>query len=402
MADKKETDENSGIICPNKIGPYHLKGTIGKGSYGTVKIAYRPDNKMYFACKIIPKSKIDQMKDKSRFEQEIRIMQQLHHPQIIHLFNVYKDTLNYYIITEFCPNGDLFQQIVHLKRLEEIHAKYYMKQILVALAYCHDLGICHRDLKPENVLLDGQGCVRLSDFGLSKFYDGLTQTSCGSPCYAAPEVLNGVMYDPKKSDMWSLGIIYYAMITGQLPWTKKNQCELFNQIKQCQYKIPSYVSEESRRIISSILQLDPDLRPTAKDLLNDKFFADVPEEKMITVVPYVSLKVLDDFFEREDSVIKIQKDEDEHVSARMPDTFGDAVKMLKPVSAVTSRNQEVPIIKPIPSMAQCKLNSVQYTVQKAGTLTQEDTMFLRNMKLRRKTITKPKVERKSALSLYCY
>ena len=124
----KPTQEE--LICPNKIGPYQLKGTIGKGAFGTVKLAFRQDTQMYYACKIITKHRIDAMTDKSRFEQEIRVMQQLHHPRIVQLYGILKDTINYYIITEFCPNGELFQQIVQQKKLPEDHARIFFKQIL--------------------------------------------------------------------------------------------------------------------------------------------------------------------------------------------------------------------------------------------------------------------------------
>ena len=114
------------FLCPVKIGPYQLQNTVGRGAFGTVKVAYRPDNGKYYACKIITKHTIDSMIDKSKFEKEIRIMQQLHSPRIVQLFDLLKDTMNYYIVTELCTGGDMFQQILQNKKIPEERAKIYI------------------------------------------------------------------------------------------------------------------------------------------------------------------------------------------------------------------------------------------------------------------------------------
>ena len=377
----KPTQEE--LICPNKIGPYQLKGTIGKGAFGTVKLAFRQDTQMYYACKIITKHRIDAMTDKSRFEQEIRVMQQLHHPRIVQLYGILKDTINYYIITEFCPNGELFQQIVQQKKLPEDHARIFFKQILEGLAFIHSLNICHRDLKPENILLDAQGCAKLSDFGLSKFADGLTTTSCGSPCYAAPEIISGLAYDPKKSDMWSTGVILYAMVTGQLPWTKRNQHELFKQIRHCHYKIPPFLSNECQRVITSLLQKDPDKRPTAQQLLDYPWISSVPLEKPIVALPYVSLRMLDQFFEREGSDVELPAEEKKE-SARDPTDFKAAVQQLKK-NASTAQLK----VKPSVSMAQTRFQNIQ--IKSDPGINVMDMKFLHTRMRRKQLLVKPKI-----------
>ena len=299
--------EEPKIVCPNKIGPYQLRGTIGHGAYAICKLAYRKDLDKYFACKIIAKQRINQMKDKTRFEQEIRILQQMHHNCIVQLYDLFKDTLNYYVVMEFCPNGELFSRIVASQRLPESEARTYFYHILSALAFIHKRKVAHRDLKPENILIDENGMAKVSDFGLSKFVvgNGMTNTSCGSPCYAAPEVLSGSPYDPIKADMWSCGVILYAMVTGNLPWTKRNKLQLFAQIRKGAYTIPPYVSMSCANLIQSLMNLNPDKRITASKALNHAFMEgdiSVKPPELSAQFPIVSLRMVDDFFERDASV----------------------------------------------------------------------------------------------------
>ena len=222
------------VVEPKKIGPYILRGTVGDGAFSVVKLVCHEQTHQYYACKIVPRSRIATESLQARFEAEIRINQQLHHPGIVHLFDMLKDENNYYIIMEFCPNGELFQYIVDRNHLSEEEAKPFVRQILETLDYIHKQGISHRDMKPENLLMDQTGRVKFSDFGLSRFIpsNGLVDTPCGSPCYASPECISGRPYNGKTTDVWSFGVILYAMLTGQLPWTKRNQQQLFAQIKR--------------------------------------------------------------------------------------------------------------------------------------------------------------------------
>ena len=193
---------------------------------------------------------------------------------------------------EYCPNGELFSQIVAKKRLPESEARLFFKNILDGVLFIHSCNIAHRDLKPENILIDAEGHAKISDFGLSKYVGdaGLTSTSCGSPCYVSPDVLTGKEYDAKKSDMWSCGVILYTMVTGLLPWTRRNQVELFQQIRNCQYRVPAYVSPECSNLIKSLMNPDPEKRLSAEEALNHPFMeATTSEEVEWKVVPIVSL-----------------------------------------------------------------------------------------------------------------
>lgn len=228
---------------------------------------------------------------------------------------------------EFCPNGELFSHVVGKGRLNEFEAKIFIRQVLFSLKYVHSLGICHRDLKPENLLLDQSGHVKISDFGLSRFVDqnNLVFTPCGSPCYASPECVSGKPYDGRKSDIWSCGVISYAILTGQLPWTKRNQQQLFEQIKRGEYTIPTFLSENCRSFISGLMTVDGDRRLTIDAAFQHPWFNDspVPTLSMYDVIPPElapippSLRMLDVFFGKDD-----ESDSDDVDEAPMSIPFG--------------------------------------------------------------------------------
>ena len=295
---------------PSCIGNYEFKGTIGKGSFGVVKIVHDKISKQIYAAKVIQRNQMNNGNVAQRFEQEIRIVQQLIHPGIVQLYDLLKDENNYYIIMELCPNGELFQQIIENERLSDLAAKYYMRQILEALCYLHGLGICHRDIKPENILIDEYGNIKISDFGMSRFVtrSGLAKTPCGSPCYASPECIKGGSYDGRKSDMWSCGVVCYAMLTGQLPWTKRNQRQLYEQIARADYVIPPYVSEPAKNFINSLLDPNPQKRLDAQQALNHEWISSAPSKQMQSNVHHnpVSLRQIDRFFGRDLSDLSLQ------------------------------------------------------------------------------------------------
>lgn len=291
------------LMTPDSIGPYELRGVIGEGAFSIVRLACLPDTDNFFACKIIPRSRLALHNLDVRFENEIRISQQLRHDNIVQLFDLLKDESFYYIIMEFCPNGELFQYIVSRNHLEEVEAQLFIRQILEALKYVHAMGVCHRDLKPENILLDQYGRVKISDFGLSRFVgaNGLVDTPCGSPCYASPECVSGRSYDGRKSDIWSCGVILYAMLTGQLPWTKRNQHQLFEQIRKGEYIIPGYLSDSCRNFIQGLMTVDISRRFTIDFALNHPWLASPPQVYPVgeEFRAYLSLKEIDLFFDRD-------------------------------------------------------------------------------------------------------
>jgi serine/threonine protein kinase len=176
--------------------------------------------------------------------------------------------------------------------------------MLQALDYVHGQGVAHRDLKPENLLLNDVGQVKLSDFGLSRFIppDGLVGTPCGSPCYASPECLSGEAYNAPSTDLWSMGVIVFAMVTGQLPWTKRNQQELFDQIRRGEYTIPEFLSPDCARFLRGLLTVPVGDRLTTAHALNHPWLRGTRLFVSAPLAPgYVSLRKVDAYFAEDSS-----------------------------------------------------------------------------------------------------
>ena len=292
------------VKAPAQIGPYILRGVIGEGAFSVVQLAYLQSEQRYYACKIVPKSHLSHDLE-SRFETEIRINQQMHHPGIVQLIDIFKDENNYYVIMEFCANGELFQYIVDRKRLREEEAKGFIYQIFETVNFVHKLNVAHRDLKPENILIDQLGHLKLSDFGLSNFVNvktSLVSTPCGSPCYASPECLSGKPYNGKTNDVWSCGVILYTMVTGQLPWTKRNQNELFQQIKRGEYNIPNYISDKCKSLIKGLMRVDITKRLTLEQAMKHEWFDGKnygsSNQPSHFIAKIVSLRKVDLFFDK--------------------------------------------------------------------------------------------------------
>ena len=175
---------------------------------------------------------------------------------------------------EYASGGELFDYIVKRKRLQEEEGSRFYQQIVSGIDYIHKIGICHRDLKPENLLLDDQNNIKIVDFGLSNVYkEGETlKTACGSPCYAAPEMIAGKRYQGLNSDIWSSGIILYAMTCGYLPFEDPNTSKLYKKILNCDYLIPGFISKMSKDLIQKVLNTDPSKRYTITDIKNHEWF----------------------------------------------------------------------------------------------------------------------------------
>lgn len=334
------------VDCPKTIGEYIMKGNIGSGAFSEVKLCWRPSNKQYYACKIVPKTRINSSSLEKRFEEEIRINQQLHHPGVVQMIDLMCDEKNYYVFMEFCPNGDLFQYVVDRNKLSENEAKPFARQILEALQYLHSMGISHRDMKPENILIDQIGHIKISDFGLSKFFNFsnncLVNTPCGSPCYASPECISGHPYNGMTTDVWSFGVILYAMLTGQLPWTKRNQTQLFQQIKRGEYSIPSYISPEGKNMIRNLMCVNLENRYTIEQALNDPWLKGIPKQfNEKDQEGYVSIRQVDQYFGREVSLLSLADSNKTNVS--QPElTFQKALNQLtRPLSAAPSTSDSI-------------------------------------------------------------
>lgn len=224
--------------------------------------------------KVLEKIKILEQADKTRVEREIKILKSLRHNNIIQLYSVIQTVTTIYLIMEYASGKELFDHIVLKKRLQEAEACRFLQQIIYGIEYLHKLKIVHRDLKPENLLLDHKKDLKIADFGLSNIYGKgeMLKTACGSPCYAAPEMIAGKSYHGLHVDVWSSGIILYAMVCGYLPFEDKDNDVLYKKITDGKFNIPNFLSEGAKDIIRRILTTDPAKRITISQIKNHPWF----------------------------------------------------------------------------------------------------------------------------------
>eukprot|EP00871_Galdieria_phlegrea_P005700 jgi/Galph1/617/GphlegSOOS_G5402.1 len=257
-----------------KIGSYVLGKTLGVGSFGKVKLAEHEQTGKKVAVKILNRQKIKSLGMSEKVQREIKILKLFNHPHIVRLYEVIDTPTDIFVVTEYISGGELFDFIVERGRLSEDEARRFFQQIISGVEYCHRNMVVHRDLKPENLLLDSNMHVKIADFGLSNIMkDGqFLKTSCGSPNYAAPEVISGKLYAGPEVDIWSCGVIVYALLCGSLPFDDENIPNLFKKIRGGIYILPSYLSEQSRDLISKMLVTDPLRRITIEEIRHHPWF----------------------------------------------------------------------------------------------------------------------------------
>ena len=255
-------------------GPYLLGETLGEGAFAKVRLATQIHIKEKCAIKIVDKRLLEGTKDIQRIKKEIKIFKSIRHKNIIQLFDIMESKTNLYFVMEYCKGGELFDYIVKNKRLKENEACVFFQQIINGVEYLHNQGIIHRDLKPENLLLDYKNNIKISDFGLSTFFskNNYLQTACGTPHYAPPEMLEGLQYNGETSDIWSCGIILYAMLCGNLPFSESKEEIIVQKIKTHDYIIPDYLSKEAQDILYHILKINPEERFTIDKIKQHPWF----------------------------------------------------------------------------------------------------------------------------------
>ncbi|XP_075596542.1 maternal embryonic leucine zipper kinase isoform X1 [Balearica regulorum gibbericeps] len=249
---------------------YELHETIGTGGFAKVKLARHLLTGEKVAIKIMDKLALGD--DLPRVKIEIDAMKNLSHQHICQLYHVIETSKKIFMVLEYCPGGELFDYIISKDRLSEEEARVFFRQIVSAIAYVHSRGYAHRDLKPENLLIDKEHNLKLIDFGLcAKPKGGLDyhlNTCCGSPAYAAPELIQGKAYIGSEADIWSMGVLLYALLCGFLPFDDDNVMAVYRKIMRGKYSIPKWLSPSSTLLLNQMMQVDPKKRITVKHLLS--------------------------------------------------------------------------------------------------------------------------------------
>lgn len=286
---------SSNTTHPQFIGPWKLGRTLGRGATGRVLLATHKVNGQKAAVKVVSKSDLDEDEIQKPtqgglpygIEREIIIMKLLTHPNVLRLYDVWETSKNLYLVLEYVEGGELFDLLVERGPLQESEAIKYFRQIILGTAYCHALGICHRDLKPENLLLDSNLNVKLADFGMAALESNgkLLETSCGSPHYAAPEIVSGLKYHGFASDVWSCGVILFALLTGRLPFDDENIRDLLLKVQAGSFEMPTDISFEAADLIAKMLTVNPDQRIKTNLILKHPLLNKypIPNEDLISV-----------------------------------------------------------------------------------------------------------------------
>ena len=272
----KKNEESKNKEREIKIGNYLIKKTLGKGTFGKVKLGiFLPKNKKV-AVKILEKKRLKDEDDLIRLKREFEMLSQFSHPNVITVSEIFESTEAYFTIMEYCDGGELFNYIVINKYLSEEKSSFFFYQLINGLEYIHSLGIVHRDLKPENLLLTHDHILKIIDFGLSNYFKKdqleLLETPCGSPCSASPEMLSGESYNGFKIDIWASGIILFAMLCGFLPFDHKDNDKLFLKILECKIQYPKSLSKMAKDLLKKILVPDPNKRISIPEIKKHPFY----------------------------------------------------------------------------------------------------------------------------------
>ncbi|KAG7117464.1 serine/threonine-protein kinase HSL1 like [Verticillium longisporum] len=286
------SNRSSNCSYKTQVGPWQLGKTLGKGSSARVRLCRHRLSGELAAVKIIPKKtayliqhgslaalhqyddslpdRIDgEMRVPMSIEREVAILKLVDHPNVMKVYDIWENRSEIYLVLEYVDKGDLFDYINTNGRLNEEAAMYLFRQIMSAMQHCHAFNICHRDLKPENILLNADNQIKIADFGMAALHQSeghRLETACGSPHYAAPELLKNKHYRGDRADVWSMGVILYAILAARLPFDDPDIRGLLARTKKGIYEMPEFLSPEAKDLICRMLQVNPDIRISLKDM----------------------------------------------------------------------------------------------------------------------------------------
>jgi 5'-AMP-activated protein kinase catalytic alpha subunit len=269
----KQSFQNPKHIIFNK---YEMGKVLGQGNFAKVYHCRSLSTNESVATKVIKKEKLKKERLVKQIKREVSVMRLVRHPHIVDLKEVMATKGKIFLVMEYVKGGELFAKVAKGKLKEDVARKYF-QQLISAVDFCHSRGVTHRDLKPENLLLDENEDLKVSDFGLSALpeqrrEDGMLLTPCGTPAYVAPEVLKKKGYDGSKADIWSCGVILYALICGYLPFQGENVIRIYKKAFKGEYELPEWISPQAKILISNLLVADPKKRYSIVDIMNDPWF----------------------------------------------------------------------------------------------------------------------------------
>ena len=267
------TSTNAGVREKEK--PYVLGKQIGQGAYAVVKEGINKTNNCKVAIKVYEKYKLLDAQRKKCVTREVAILKKISHPNIVHFYEVVDNPKQMYLVFELIKGKSLCSYVRSKdgKKLDDKEARNVFTQVVSGIEYCHSLGILHRDVKLDNILIDESHNVKVIDFGFATIEQPNTQLKsfCGTPSYMAPEIVLKKPYNGKPADVWALGILLYALVTGKFPFKGISDKDLYRKIAKGVFTFPNGVSVQAKELIEKMLRVDPTKRPNCKEILRDQF-----------------------------------------------------------------------------------------------------------------------------------
>uniref|UniRef100_A0A6B2L6G2 Protein kinase domain-containing protein n=1 Tax=Arcella intermedia TaxID=1963864 RepID=A0A6B2L6G2_9EUKA len=262
-----------------------MQALIGTGKFGKVVKARERATGKVVAIKIIKKKDVQEGQDLQHTIAERNILMRINHPFLMRLHSAFQTTEKLVLVMDFVNGGELFYHLVHHpeRKFDNERTKFYAAEICLGIEHLHLMGIIYRDLKPENVLIDCEGHIRLTDFGLSKeglFKNDRTSTFCGTPEYLAPEVLLGTKYS-NAVDWWGFGALIFEMLTGTAPFFEQDIKKMFQMKITCKIGFPDYVEETAKHLLIRLLDRNPGTRWTdPKKIKAHPWFSTIDWDKL--------------------------------------------------------------------------------------------------------------------------
>eukprot|EP00746_Dinoflagellata_sp_MGD_P160927 gnl/MRDRNA2_/MRDRNA2_87896_c0_seq1.p1 gnl/MRDRNA2_/MRDRNA2_87896_c0~~gnl/MRDRNA2_/MRDRNA2_87896_c0_seq1.p1 ORF type:complete len:342 (+),score=57.34 gnl/MRDRNA2_/MRDRNA2_87896_c0_seq1:162-1187(+) len=276
------------MVTGPTLDDFQLVKVLGKGSYGKVMLARHAYTGETYAMKMLRKENVLKRNQVEHTKSERNILERVTHPFIVNLEYAFQTPKKLYFVLEYCAGGELFFHLSRAGRFSEWRCRFYASELLLAIGHLHEVDIIYRDLKPENVLIDTDGHVKLTDFGLSK--EGITdsilaQSMCGTPEYLAPEILDKLGHG-KAVDWYSLGALMYEMLTGLPPFYTKDREILFARIRRGDLTFPKYITPPAKAILQSLLLRDPQRRlgggpGDVEEVIRTAFFAGIDFKEIL-------------------------------------------------------------------------------------------------------------------------
>ena len=260
----------------HSVGPYVLGRTLGEGTTGKVKVGFHRETGEKVAVKIVRKDALaGAAAARQKVQREIAVLKLVDHPHVLRLHAVYESARSLFVVMELVAGGELFDYIVRRGHVPARETRRLFREIVAGVDYLHSQGIAHRDLKPENILLDAGGRVKIADLGMAAVMrpGARLATSCGSPHYAAPEVVRGAPYDGRAADIWSCGVILYTLATSNLPFDDDALPRLLDKVCRGAYTVPAFVPPDARDLIARMLTVDPARRIAMPELKRHPWLA---------------------------------------------------------------------------------------------------------------------------------